>query len=751
MSILGYLCDNFQQNYKFLMSKLYFGFLLLVIFNSSAFSQKKNNTFNYFIKKTNESFKVDGIADDKGWKNCQIASNFFQVLPMDTSMAKVITEVKFAYDDKNLYVLFINYNYIKGANMVESMKRDWNFGKNDNDLLFIDTFNDLTNGFSFGSNARGGQWDGLMANGSSINLSWDNKWQSEVAFDKDKWTWEAAIPFKTLRYKAGSKIWGLNFSRLDLKTTEKSSWTPVPRQFPTAALAFTGNLVWETSPPNPGANISIIPFVYSSVGKNFEKNENIKTDPGVGFDAKIGLTSSVNLDLTVLPDFSQVEVDVQQTNLDRFELFFPERRQFFLENGDIFNNFGSLNLRPFFSRRVGLNAPILYGAKVSGKINSKWRIGAMNMLTGKGNNNESGSVFTVLSAQRQVFKRSYIGAIYIDREIAFSKNTDQNANLASFNRTFGLEYYLASADNKWLGKAFYLKTIAPGIKTNNNVFSANLSRSVRKYTIATTFESVDTDVRGNETGFIRRNNYYHIRPEIGYLFFPKGGKILSHGPSTMLTYYFSKDKLEKNETSNFIMYKFSFRTQAVFSIWTATDFVKLTNRFDPTQYVGVFLKTGEIHTWKSWGTSFTSKPQSVFTYSFESRYGGYYTESSTRLRLEGELAYRFQPFVSLALRGNYNKLNFFEDKRLPEVLKNSEHHLWLFGPRLDVTFTNKLFFTNFMQYNKQTNNFNINTRFQWRYSPASDLYLVYSDNYYSDNLQVRNRAIVLKFTYWWNL
>ena len=732
------------------MSKNILGLLILLFLSTVSFAQKKNNDFNYYIKKVDSKIKIDGKSDDIAWANCQVATDFFQVLPMDTSKAKVKTDVKFCYDDKNLYVLFINYNYIKGSNMVESMKRDWNFGKNDNDLLFIDTFNDLTTGFSFGSNARGGQWDGLMSGGSSINLSWDNKWQSEVSFDENQWTWEAAIPFKTLRYKENSMLWGINFSRLDLKTTEKSSWTPIPRQFPTASLAFTGNLVWDTPPPSPGSNISVIPFITTGIKKNHEAKTDPKGEFGAGFDAKFGLTSSLNLDLTVLPDFSQVEVDVQQTNLDRFELFFPERRQFFIENGDIFNNFGSASLRPFFSRRVGLDAPIYYGSKISGKVNDNWRIGAMNMLTGKNSDGVAGSNYTVLSTQRKVSKRSYIGAIFVDRETTFKTKQDKNIILADFNRTFGLEYYLASADNKWTGKAFAFKTFAPNLNGKNNVVSANLARTTKKNIISYTFESVDNDVKADEVGFVRRKNYIHSRPEASYLFFPKGGKILSHGPNVMLSYYFSQDKFDKNENTNVIFYKFNLRTQGTFTIWTATDFVKLTGKFDPTGYKKQYLDSAQVHTWKSWGTMFTSKPQSVFTYGFETRYGGYYADGK-RLRLDAEVAYRFQPFVSIALKSNFNKLTFGEDKRLPEALKNTTHNLWLLGPRLDVTLSNKVFFTNFMQYNNQTNNFNINTRFQWRYSPASDLYLVYTDNYFADTFAPKNRAIVLKFTYWWNV
>ena len=146
---------------------------------------------------------------------------------------------------------------------------------------------------------------------------------------------EAAIPFKTIRYKKGIKEWGVNFSRNDLKTTEKSSWAPVPRQFPTASLAYTGVLVWDEPPPVQGPNMSVIPYILNGLSKDYAAGKNTEYKSAIGLDAKISVTSSMNLDLTLHPDFSQVEVDKQVTNLDRFELFFPEKRQFFLENNDI--------------------------------------------------------------------------------------------------------------------------------------------------------------------------------------------------------------------------------------------------------------------------------------------------------------------------------------------------------------------------------------------------------------------------------
>lgn len=353
--------------------------LLITLITFSVIAQKKNAQYQYHLHKTLSEVKVDGSEDDLAWKASEVATDFYMVLPMDTSYAKVKTEVRMTYDDKHLYLLATCFHSLPGPYMVESLRRDFNFGKNDNFLLFIDPFDDQTNGFSFGGNAAGAQWDGTMYEGGKVDLSWDNKWLSEVKTYEDRWVFEAAIPFRSIRYKKGIKEWGINFSRLDLKTTEKSSWTPVPRQFPTASLAYTGILVWDQPPPAAGPNVSLIPYVLGRVTRDYQNGTPNAYKNDFGADAKIAVTSSINLDLTVNPDFSQVDVDRQVTNLDRFELFFPERRQFFLENGDLFANFGYATIRPFFSRRIGLGVPIQYGARISGKINRNWRIGMMDM------------------------------------------------------------------------------------------------------------------------------------------------------------------------------------------------------------------------------------------------------------------------------------------------------------------------------------------------------------------------------------
>jgi hypothetical protein len=706
-------------------------------------AQKKNDSFQLQIRSTSSPVKIDGVMDEEAWVQADVATDFYMVLPMDTSIAKVRTEVRMTYDEQNLYLVATCFHLLPGRYFVESLRRDFAFGKNDNFLLFMDTFDDQTNGFSFGANAAGAQWDGIMYEGGKVDLSWDNKWTSVVTKDDDKWVFEAAIPFKSIRYKKGITQWGINFSRLDLRTTEKSSWTPIPRQFPTASLAYTGTLVWDEPPPQAGSNISIIPYMLGGVSKDHEKNTSAAYRKEIGVDAKVAVTSSLNLDLTINPDFSQVEVDRQVTNLDRFELFFPERRQFFLENGDLFANFGYATIRPFFSRRIGLGAPIEYGARFSGKLDKNWRVGLMNIQTGK----VSASYlprqnFSVFALQRRVFSRSNIGLIFIDKEsLNYTANMDPTIPAYSkYNRNLGLEYNLASPNNLWTGKALFLKAFSPIAKEKEVTHAANLQYASRRLTVGWQHEYVGENYNA-EVGYVPRKNFIKLNPQIAYLFFPKSKSILSHGPKMNSTYYFN-DEFLQTDNETFISYSITFRSQSILTGWIAHNYVKLLQPFDPTNSGLDSLSIGTEHSWNSFGTDFFSKPQSILTYSFSSRFGGYYSDG-TRFSLSGELGYRFQPFVSFALAFNYNEI------RLPDPWNKKT--FWLIGPRLDITMTNKLFFTAFAQYNQQQKNVNLNTRLQWRYKPASDLFIVYTDNYFPENFGVRNRALVLKFTYWWNI
>jgi Domain of unknown function (DUF5916)/Carbohydrate family 9 binding domain-like len=707
-----------------------------------AAAQKQNEAYQLHVHRARSPIVIDGSAHEAAWQSAEVASDFWMVLPMDTGRAKVRTDVRMAYDDHQLYLSAICYHGdVPGPYLVESLRRDWSFVNNDNFIFFLDTFDDQTNGFTFGVNAAGAQWEGLLYEGGKANLSWDNKWTSAVKTYADRYELEIAIPFTSIRYKKGITRWGVNFSRLDLKTTEKSSWTPIPRQFPTAALALTGVLVWDEAPPSPGPNVSLIPYALGGVSSDYEAKTPTHTRKDIGLDGKVALGPAMNLDLTVNPDFSQVDVDQQVTNLDRYELFFPEKRQFFLENGDQFANFGYSTIRPFFSRRIGLGGvPIRFGTRLSGKLNKDWRLGVMDMQTGAADELDvRPQNVAVFALQRRVFSRSNAGVMLVNKESA-----------SGYNRNLGAEYNLASANNLWTGKLLYLKSFGRRSEDSGSVYAGHLQYFSRRWLVNGQVENVDPNYSA-EVGYVPRRGYHRAATTVGYTFLPERGRVLSHGPTLSSTNFFDwPGKLSDYETT--LSYTVTLRNLNVFTAAAGADYVRLLQPFDPTNTGREKLAAGSVHRWKFGSVKVDSKPQSVFRYGFSSLYGGYY-EGGTRLNFSGTIGYRFQPFVSLAGTASYN------DIRLREPWGHTT--FWLVGPRFDVTLTKSLYFTTFVQYNEQQKNMNVNTRVQWRYKPASDVFLVWTDNYLPDYLQpgqnvpglftVRNRALVLKWTYWWNL
>ena len=724
-----------------------FCFLYLLLAFQQSVAQKKNANVKYYIHKATDAIKLDGLMNEQSWLKAQAVNKFPMVLPMDTSISKVPTEVRMTYDENNLYIIAICNKVGDGVDMVESLKRDWNFGKNDNFLLFMDTYGDLTNGFSFGTSAVGAQWDGTMFDGGSVDLNWDNKWTSAMYNDATKYVWEAAIPFKSIRYKTGVQEWGVNFSRNDLKTTEKSSWAPVPRQFPTSALSYTGSLVWDAPLPEQKNNFSLIPYLRSSVSKEFATNDGTKinqasvNNSAYGLDAKISLSSSLNLDLTVNPDFSQVEVDRQVTNLSRFELFFPERRQFFLENADLFSNLGFENVRPFFSRRIGLNAAIDFGARMSGRLNKNWRIGLMDMKTSAdASKNLLAQNFAVIALQRKLFKKSSLEVFYIDKT-----NLEENGGTSSaltynkFNRNFGFEFMLAPKNNTWSGKTILIKSFTPNKIGNDFLNAGNLQYSSRNWIVSWQHEVVGNNYNA-EVGYIPRNNYIKFMPSITRLYFPKSGSILSHGPQFTTTYYYNS-KFYLTDNTKLFNYLITFRDKSTIASVLQNDYVELLAAFDPTRIGKQTLAANTKHQWTSVGFDWISAPQHKFTYYLSTRKGGYYADGKL-LSITGNIGYRIQPYVNFDVSATYNHIE------LPQPWGNN--NFFLIGPKVDITMSNKLFFTAFYQYNEQTKNINFNTRFQWRYKPVSDLFIVYTDNYYIGPVFLKNRAVVLKFTYWWN-
>ena len=690
-----------------------------------------NKNFVVHVKKAHSDIQIDGIIDEPDWQAAEPADNFYKVLPIDTGYAKQQSEVLLTYDEKALYMAVTFFDTIPGNRIMESFRRDFSFGNNDNFLAFFDTFLDQTNGFSFGFSASGAKWDGTMSDGSRVNLDWETKWESETKHYDDKWITEMRIPFKSIRYPSGAERWNVNFSRLDLKTNEKSAWAPVPRQFPTASLAYTGVMKFEEPLPKSKPQISFIPYIFGSYARDFEAGTGNEYKKDFGFDAKIGISSSMNLDLTYNPDFAQVEVDQQVTNIDRFELFFPEKRQFFLENSDLFSGFGSRNVTPFFSRRIGLDAPVLAGARLSGKLGNDWRIGFMNMATQKTSFHLARN-YTVASVQRKVFARSNVGFIFVNKEYF-----DEPADTSLFNRVAGLDYNLSSKDNVWNGKFYYHRSFQPENPDHQFSQGAGIAYNTKNVQLEIMQRSVGENYKA-EVGYVQRIGYHFLSPEAAYIFVPNK-QVTSHGIFVDFRYYFNMD-YEKIEHENIYQYNLTFQDRSALSFGYQDNFVHLDQNFDPTHISNGYLPAGTEYNFGGAFVNYESTPKKLFKWEAEAAKGTFYKGEIQYI--DGAVGYRFQPYVNFVLNFNYTDIN------LPGDFERA--NFWLIGPKLDVTFTDDIFLSTFLQYNEQMDNMNLNMRFQWRYQPVSDIYVVYTDNYIPGSWNSRNRALVLKMTYWLN-
>lgn len=705
------------------------------------------------VRKIDEPITLDGVLEEKIWLTADRARNFTMNFPTDTLPASSQTEVMIAYDDQNLYIAAILYDdKVDDGFIASSLQRDFNFGQNDLFVVYIDPFNDATNGFTFNVTPLNIQREGLMHSGQRVDQDWDNIWYSETKVYEDRWVVEMSVPFNTFRFKDGIDFWKVNFGRNDLKRNERSTWIPVPINFQISALNFTGTMNFEKPLKRNGANVSLIPYLAGNTTRDYENGVPWDANGAAGFDAKVAVTSSLNLDLTVNPDFSQVEVDQQQTNLNRFELFFPERRQFFLENRDLFAEYGFNRANPFFSRRIGIardtagntvSNRIIAGARLSGKINRNWRVGFLNMQTERDAQiGVPAQNFTVATVQRQVFGRSNVGFIFVNREslgeTSFEHVADED-ELLQFNRVAGLDFNLASNDNKWRGKAFFHQSITPDNQAAQSSHGSWLQYNSRNLTIEGGHQYIGENFTA-EVGFVPRKDIYRTNPEISYRFYPNSRKIITHGPRLSLEWITDSD-FNLTDNQQRFEYEVQFKNTAQLSFTTFNEFILLRDDFDPTNSDGEALRAGEGFEYQRYGISYESDRRELLSYEFAIFNGGFF--NGERFFFRSELNYRFQPYGSISAAFQYNKVT------LPAPYNSAD--LYLVGPRINISFTDKLFWSTFIQYNNQIDNINLNTRLQWRFKPVSDFFVVYTDNYLPETLGSKNRALVFKLSYWMNI
>jgi hypothetical protein len=733
---------------------------------------------------------VDGELDEPIWSGAFVSRPFVQYFPYDTSLAKSQTQVAFAYDDKHLYfaVKCIDRNPQKQF-VIQSLKRDFSVRNSDGVVLTLSTFKDGQNGFSFGVTPYNSQREGSVEGGGvfGVTTAWDQVWHSETKLKDGYWTAEFSIPFNSIRFTPGVSVWGFNVTRFDFKNNEVSNFARVPRNFNVSSLVFCDSLQFMGKPlSKSNLNLVLIPYVSGMTsqgvsGLRTRLSDRVTGSPKFGFDAKLGITRSLNLDITANPDFAQVDVDVQQINLTRYNLFFPERRQFFIENSDLFAGFGFRQIRPFFSRRIGLGdygaVPILGGVRLSGKLGDGLRIGAMNITTRSVDIKDGSKVvhlpavnYTVASLQKKVFAASNVALIWVhDQKLGVQRTyTDSEGKRDStgdYNSVVGGEFNLLTKNNRWGGKAFIQKSFYPGLHGLEGFAHATWLRYeslhwmamwnheyVSRSFIARTGFVPRIDNIDGKTGKLYRYSYYRLQPNVGYTWYPKNKFVNNHNLSVDNSSYYDSS-FGVTESTSELGYTVVFQNSGNFHISLDHDYYNLFLPFDPLDknlyYFGRYQ-------WLTVHSEFTSNSRKRLSAFCELMYGGYF--QGTKREFNGNINYR-APRIGklnlpkLLLSANWNHINVM----LPDSLGTSKINLLGFKAEYSLSATK--YITGFLQYNTQTEKMNVNIRFQWRYRPMSDIFLVFSQNYNQFNSVLPNRELYMgpsyrslaaKWVYWFN-
>ncbi|MEL7187351.1 MAG: DUF5916 domain-containing protein, partial [Pseudomonadota bacterium] len=473
---------------------------------------------------------LDGnVAEDPAWRGFEAATNFVQVRPLEGQPASQKTEVYIGYTDDALYVGVIAHDDQAASIVVNDSRRDSDLENADSFLVIFDSMFDKQNGFVFGTNPAGMQYDGqVIKEGSggigsvgsgSFNRNWDGSWEVETQLTASGWSAEIRIPFRTLRYARGDvQTWGVNFQRNIRRTKETAYWAPLSRERNLYRVSEAGTVA-GIAPPSQ-RNFKIMPYLLTSSAKGgslagTERNNEF------GVDIKYSVTPRLTLDATYNTDFAQVETDEQQINLDRFSLFFPEKRPFFLENAGQFTVGESSSAELFFSRRIGIAPdgspiPIEGGVRLSGKVGDATNVGFLYMGSDAVENVAPGNEFAVVRVNQELENRSSIGMLIVDRhgDGSFGRTGSDDQN-----QTYAIDGRLGIGDNALL-QGWVAKTSTPGLNQRNDAFSVKGEYQNEDWVLSTTYMEIGEDFNP-EVGFLRRSDvrygniliFRRIRPD----------------------------------------------------------------------------------------------------------------------------------------------------------------------------------------------------------------------------------------------
>ncbi|MBI1875263.1 MAG: carbohydrate binding family 9 domain-containing protein [Acidobacteria bacterium] len=668
--------------------------------------------------------RIDGVLDEDVWQGVPIVDQFTQQEPKEGAPASERTEVRVIYDRGHLFIGVRAFDSQPAGIIATDMRRDSDrLLDEDNFQVILDTFSDSRNGYMFVTTPLGAKLEQQISeegegntrgnrNNSNINRNWDGVWDVAARRTDEGWTAEIGIPMTTVRFAdREEQTWGINFMRNIRRKNEQVFWAPIPKAYSLTRVSLAGALTGLRSISH-GMDLKLKPFMVAGVRKK-QTSAAIGTTSAlrdVGLDARYGVSGGLNLDVTVNTDFAQVEVDQQQINLTRFSLFFPEKRDFFLENAGLFNmgtggtfTSGQLETDLFFTRRIGLSetgqpVPILGGARLAGKT-GRHNIGLLDIQTGRAFG-KPGDNFLVGRYSSDVLKRSRIGALFVNKE---------SMHDAHYNRTFGADANLALGRSMQVS-SFVAKTSTPGLDGKDLAWFGRVAYRDPKWNLWLNYEDVQDNFNA-EVGFVQRRG---IRATKAYFSpTPRPGKagIRLMEPMVVLSYVTDQHNRLVSRTQHFMVGTW-LDDGSFINVIHQRNLDVLDEPFQVQRNVRIPVGAYTFNEWTfTYNTNPARRVYQRFTFQPDQYYGG----TSRTLSIAAGVRATSQFSSELQYSRNDVKLpygNFVLDLAIL---------------RMDYTLSPRMTVRSLTQYNSSTREVTSSIRFNYIYRPGSDLYIVYND------------------------
>jgi hypothetical protein len=700
--------------------------------------------------KVNQPPVIDGnITDDPAWQAATPVTDFWQTSPDAGRPASERTEVRIVYTDTAIYFGVVLLDRDAAGLTVSDSRRDSPLDDSDSFRILLDTYRDRQNGFVFATNPAALEYDGQVSNeggnggaggagagrqqagsGGGFNLNWDGSWTVRTASTDAGWTAEFEIPFRTLRYEAGEREWGLNFQRTIRRRKEIAYWSPLPIQFDLMRVSMAGSLGGLNLPAQ--RNLKLIPYALTEARRRNVEGPDTDLLGDVGLDAKYSLTPSLTLDATLNTDFAQVEVDEQQVNLDRFNLFFPEKRPFFLENAGLFSVGSAGEAELFFSRRIGIAdsgeaIPIVGGARLSGRA-GPLNVGVLNMQT-----DADGAVpannFTVGRVRRDFRGRSNVGAMFVQRQA-----TGDRAGQDNYNRAF-------AADGRWgvgrtgLVSGFVARTQTPGLSDSQHAYQLGARNETQPLTLALTYTETGTNFRP-EVGFLSRTGGF--RKVEGNMFSRLRPRALSKfqeiRPHSTYRAFWNHDGFQE---TGYWHIDSHWELKNSYEFHTGMNITRegVLRQFDI--YPGVPVRPGTYDHAEAQLVFQTNQGAPVYGRMQVVR-GGFF--GGDRLSLSPQLRLRIGETFNTELSWDRNDVDLPGGSFITNLAR----------ARVSYSFSPRVFVQSLVQYNDRANSWSNNFRFGWLQQANTGVFIVYTDSQLIDEVAFQprraDRSFIIKFS-----